>query len=92
MEIVSLKEVSQEQKVRLLDELGYGLDADGIHVVHKGTADRAIDPYAKLEIRMDHMMVLPGSALLIDDNEFSLMAYLEDKGDILSSMAVLKPA
>lgn len=83
MEVVSLKDVTSEMRARLLDELGYGLEADGIHVVHKGTGTRAVDPYAKIEIRADNMMILPGSAVLIDDNEFSLTSYLEDKGDIL---------
>ncbi|MCI4343478.1 MAG: hypothetical protein L3J92_05120 [Thermoplasmata archaeon] len=83
MDVVSLQGLPTEFKVALLDKLGYTLDSDRVHVLHKDTRERVQDPYAKLEIRVDHMMVLPGSAILIDDNEFSLISYLEDKGDIL---------
>jgi hypothetical protein len=83
MEVVSLKEVPKDLKIALLKELGYALDRDGVHVVRAESGERAVDPYSNQEVRLDNMMILPGSAVLLDDNEFSLISYLEDKGDIL---------
>jgi hypothetical protein len=83
MEVVSLKAVPKDLKLAMLKELGYELDRDGVHVVTTGGGERVVDPYSSLEVRLDNMMILPGSAILLDDNELSLISYMEDKGDIL---------
>jgi hypothetical protein len=82
MQIVSLKGASKEQKVALLKQLGYGIDPDGVHVVDGRTGERVVDRYAKVEVSLDRMMILPGSTILLDDNEFSLISYIEEQGDI----------
>jgi len=80
MELISLKTVSKESKVLLLKELGY--DSDGEFVTDK-QGNRIIDKYIDVPIRVDNMVILPVSTIIIDDNEISLSKYLEEFGDVL---------
>lgn len=82
MEIVNLGGVPRESKIALLKELGYALEQDGVHIRDVTTGKRVIDRYTNIEVSIDRMMILPGSTILLDDNEFSLMSYIEEKGDI----------
>jgi len=78
MELISLKKVSKESKISLLKELGY--DSDGEFILDfKG--DKLKDRYLEISIKMDNMVILPGSAIILDDNELSLSKYLEEFGD-----------
>ena len=80
MELISLKKVSKESKISLLKELGY--DSDGEFILDfKG--DKLKDRYLEISIKMDNMVILPGSAIILDDNELSLSKYLEEFGDVL---------
>lgn len=80
MELVSLKNVSKESKILLLKELGYISDGE---FVLTSKSERVIDPYANVPVRIDNMIILPGSTLILDDNELSLSRYLEEFGDVL---------
>jgi hypothetical protein len=79
---VSLKDSPFEFRLALLAELGMKLHGDGIHVVRlNGT--KVVDPYVSEWVRIDHMMILPGSVLVLDDNLVSVACYMEEHGDAL---------
>jgi len=67
-------------KIAILKELGYEtkgyfiMDSEG-----KPVRDEYIDDY----VRFDNMLILPGSAIIIDNNPLSIASYMDDYGDIL---------
>ena len=79
MELVSLKQVSLNSKILLLKELGYTSDGDFVLDL-KG--ERLIDKYADIPIRVNNMVIFPGSTIILDNNEFSIASYLEEFGDV----------
>ena len=80
MELISLKKVSKESKILLLKELGY--DSDGEFVLDiKG--NKILDKYLEIPVKIDNMVILPGSEIILDDNELSIAKYLEEFGDVL---------
>jgi hypothetical protein len=81
MEIVSLKDAPLEFRISVVKELGYEVDSDGVHLLKDG--EKAMDPYAAVQLRLDNMALLPGSVVLLDNNPLSIAWYLEDHGDIL---------
>jgi len=78
MELVSLKKISQESKISLLK--GLGLDSDGEYVLDS-TGGKILDRYLEIPIKVDNMMILPGSTIVLDDNEISIMKYMEEFED-----------
>lgn len=79
MELISLKEIPTDAKVALLKELGYG--ADGVYVLDdKG--QRLRDKYTDALVRLENMLILPGSAIVLDDNPLSIANYLEEFGEL----------
>jgi len=79
MELISLKNVSYESKLLLLKELGY--DSDGEFVIDS-KGNKVIDRYIDIPIRVENMVILPGSSIILDDNELSLSRYMEEFGDV----------
>ena len=80
MELISLKQVSNESKMLLLKELGY--DSDGEFVLDlKG--NKVLDRYLEIPVKIDNMAILPGSEIILDDNELSISKYLQEFGDVL---------
>jgi len=79
MELISLKNVSHESKILLLKELGY--DSDGEFVIDSN-GNKVMDRYVDIPIRVENMVILPGSAIILDDNELSLSKYMEEFGDV----------
>ena len=78
MELISLKEVSIDSKIALLRELGW--DSDGKFVLDvKG--NKVIDKYIDSPIQINNMVIFPGSEIILDDNELSIMKYMEESGD-----------
>lgn len=77
MELISLREVSQDSKLALLRELGY--ESDGEHVLKDGQP--VSDPFTGDPITLDNMVLLPGSTVLTTDNEVSIASYFEEYGD-----------
>ena len=78
MELISLQTITVESKILLLKELGYA--SDGTHVLdEKGS--KIIDKYINEPVRLDNMLILPGSTVIIDNNPLSIAAYLEEYGD-----------
>ena len=79
MERLSLKTVSINSKIELLKELGY--DSDGEFVLDS-EKKKYLDRYLDIPIRLDNMVILPGSIIILDNNELSLSKYLEEFGDV----------
>ena len=65
MEIVSLKNVSLNSKILLLKELGY--NSDGEFVLDK-KGNKLLDRYFDVPVRVENMVILPGSEIILDDN------------------------
>jgi hypothetical protein len=86
--LVPLANVSLKSKTELLKGLGY--DTDGIYVLKN--KKRYPDPYTNKPVKVSNMAILPGSAIVIDDNSFRLIEYLEDKGDIVSADSIITQA
>lgn len=79
MELISLKEVSLNSKLLLLKELGYS--SDGKFVLDsKGS--RVLDRYLEIPIEVENMVILPGSEIVLDNNEISVSKYIEEFGDV----------
>ena len=81
MELISLKKVSKESKINLLKELGYSSDSEFVlDLEGKKVYDKYLE---EIPIRINNMVILPGSTIILDDNELSLSKYLEEFGDVL---------
>ncbi|MFA5313760.1 MAG: hypothetical protein WC375_10685 [Methanomassiliicoccales archaeon] len=80
MDLISLKKMPKEAKISILIELGYG--SDGTFVIG-GDGSRIIDPYIQEPVKLDNMLILPGSTIVLDNNPLSVASYFEDHGDIL---------
>ena len=80
MQLISLKEFSLSSKVLLLKGLGY--DSDGEFVLDK-EKKRLLDRYLQIPIKIENMVILPGSEIILDDNELSVSSYLEEFGDVI---------
>lgn len=79
MELVSLKNVSLRSKIALVEQLGYSSDGEFI-LDSKG--DKVIDRYIDVHVRLNNMVILPGSTIILDDNELSISSYIEEFGDV----------
>lgn len=78
MELFSLQSMPREAKLLLLKELGYG--SDGTYVTKDG--HQVIDRYVDEAVRVDNMLIFPGSTLVLDNNPLSVASYLEEHGDV----------
>lgn len=81
MELISLKKLPKEIKLAILKELGYTVDEKSFVTDQDGR--RIMDKYIEKEVQFDNMLIMPGSAVILDDNELSLSLYLEEFGDVL---------
>lgn len=79
VELVSIKDMSREDKIRLLRELQYG--SDGVFVFKDG--QKCLDRYTEEPVRIDNMIILPGSTVVLDNNPLSVSSFLEEFGDVL---------
>ena len=80
MELISLKEVSVISKIALLKELGF--NSDGEYVLDS-EGNKVNDRYLEFPVKINNMVILPGSEVILDDNELSISKYLEEFGDVL---------
>ncbi|MCL2135099.1 MAG: hypothetical protein FWH37_06050 [Candidatus Bathyarchaeota archaeon] len=78
VQIISLKDVPQNSKIRLLHELGFS--SDGIYVLDN-LGQKVYDKYTDEPVKISNMAILPGSTIIIDDNPFSIISYLEEYSD-----------
>jgi len=79
MELISLKNVSLNSKLLLLKELGYSSDGEFVLNLE---GKKVIDKYADIPVKLDNMVILPGSEIILDDNELSIASYIEEFGDV----------
>lgn len=80
METVLLKNVDLNSKIALLKGLGF--DSDGEYVLNSdGT--KHLDRYIDIPIKVENMVLLPGSVVVLDDNILSLSHYMEEFPDVL---------
>ena len=78
MDVISLKQFSEEDKLLLLQELGY--QTDGTFVLDK-KGGVVKDRYIDVSVCFDRMLIFPGSTIILDNNEISIARYLEEYGD-----------
>lgn len=78
-ELVSIMDMPKDVKIELLKELGY--DSDGVIVLKDGQP--YFDKYIEEEIKIDNMLILPGSTIIIDNNPLSVSSFLEEYGDVI---------
>lgn len=76
MVVVSIKDMPYQMRVALLKELGYNADDDGYVVDSSGM--RIKDKYINQEIKVNNMVVFPGSILVLDDNPISISSYIDE--------------
>lgn len=81
MELVSLKQAPREFKIELLRQLGYSVEANGIYVLDKD-GKQVVDKYINEPVKLSNMVILPGSTIVLDDNEISIAGYMEEHGEI----------
>ncbi len=79
MELLSLNDISLDSKILLLKELGF--DSDGIFVFNK-EGEKIYDKYINEPIKIDNMVILPGSTVILDDNPLSIALYIEEYGNV----------
>ena len=80
VETILIKDFSFEEKRLLLSELGYS--TDGIFVL-LASGERLMDKYIEQPVKVDNMLILPGSTIIIDNNPLSIAAYMEEYPDVL---------
>ena len=78
-ELVSISNMSTKLRVELLRELGY--DSDETFVLKDG--NKHLDKYTSDPIRITNMLILPGSAIVLDNNPLSISSFLEEYEDVL---------
>ena len=79
MELISLKSAPVEAKILLLKGLGYNSDGE---FVLNANGTRVLDKYINVPVRIENMVILPGSEIILDDNELSIASYIEEHGDV----------
>lgn len=77
-EIVFLKQLSFDQKILLLQGLGY--QTDGKLILDK-FGEIVTDRYIGIPVQLNNMVILPGSTIILDDNELSISLYIDEYGD-----------
>ncbi len=74
VENISLLNLPREVKVELLRGLGY--DSDGVFVLKNG--EKFLDIYSDEPVKINNMLILQGSTIIINDDPLSISSYLED--------------
>ena len=82
METIFLKEVSINSKIALLKGLGF--NSDGEYVLDS-EGNKVMDRYIDIPVKVENMVILPGSTIILDDNILSLSCYMEEFPDVLWS-------
>lgn len=79
-ELISLRGMSKHLKTVLLKELGY--DSDEVFVLDKN-GEKCLDKYTGEPLKIDNMAILPGSAIILDNNPLSISSFFEEYGDVI---------
>lgn len=78
MDLVSLHGLDKKSRIALLRELGY--TSDGEYILDKN-GNRVLDRYTAEPVHLSHMVIVPGSTIVLDDNPLSIAHYWEEYGD-----------
>jgi len=78
VDLLSLKALPKAVQIKLLQELGY--DIEGVYVFDKEKKAIHTDRYTKEKVRLDNMLIFPGSAIILDNNPLSIASYMEEYG------------
>lgn len=78
MELISIKDMPNEVKIKLLEELGY--KSDGQFVLF-ASGDRVKDRYINVDVKLSNMLIFPGSIIILDNNPLSIASYMEEHPD-----------
>jgi hypothetical protein len=71
---ISFLKINSEEKIRLLEVLGYGIDDDG-YILDINTGEPYTDPMNNEEVHIENASVLPGSTVIINTTPLSLSEY-----------------
>jgi len=74
-----MSNISIESKILLLKEIGF--DSDGEFVLDSD-GNKVQDKYLDIPVRIENMVILPGSTIILDNNELSLSKFIEEFGDV----------
>ena len=77
MERFSLKNLTPNEQIELLKEFNYN-EKEGYVIGQDGKIIQ--DRYTHEDVKFDNMIIVPGSALVLDDNPFSIASYMEEYG------------
>ncbi len=80
MKLISIRQAPKEFKVALVEAMGYKVE-DGRILLANG--ENYLDPYCDTPVKIDHMIIVPGSTLILDDNPLSIAAYDQDHPNVL---------
>jgi len=79
VETISIKDLEIKEKIMLLKELGF--DSDGTFVL-ESKGNRVLDRYLNIPIKLDNMLIFPGSTIILDNNPLSIASYLQEFPDV----------
>ncbi len=79
MEMLSLKKEPTALKIAILRKMGYSSDGT---FIFNSDGKMVIDPYIDEAVRIDNMVILHGSEIILDSNPLSLAGYFEDHGEV----------
>ena len=79
MELLSLTGVSAESKIRLLEALNYKSDGQ---FIFDAAGNKVLDKYLEEPVKLENMLIMPGSTIILDNNPLSVASYLEEYGDV----------
>lgn len=72
----SLNDLTDPEKIQLLELLEEGYGYDGTHVTQHGAP--YIDPYSGLQVSLAEIAIMPGSAIVIRNEPVSIAGYVAD--------------
>lgn len=79
MEMLSLKKEPTALKIAILRKMSYSSDGT---FIFDSDGKMVIDPYIDEAVRIDNMVILHGSEIILDSNPLSLAGYFEDHGEV----------
>jgi hypothetical protein len=74
-----MKDMPESLKLLLLKELGLDIDKNR-YITKDGV--QVLDKYIDQPVRLENMMLFPGSTIVLDDNPLSIASYIEEYGEV----------
>jgi hypothetical protein len=78
-EVLYLDELSKNEKILFLKELDFNSDGE---YVFDNLGNKLKDKYLDIFIKLENMMILPGSTIILDNNDYSLIRYIDEFGEL----------